>query len=103
MKPSVPYKPHLLKELRDPREAVAYLQDALEDEDPRVFLIALRDVVQAQCGMAKLARNALLSREHLYDLLSERGNPAFQTLRTLLLALGFQLTLTVPKKLKEAA
>ena len=103
MKPSVPYKDILMKELRDPREALGYLQAALEDPDPRVFFVALRDVVQAQHGMTKLSRNAKINREHLYDLLSKRGNPGFLTLQNILAALGYKLSIVQNGHLKKAA
>lgn len=41
------YQEFLLENLQDPREAAVYLKAALADEDERVFLIALRDVLQA--------------------------------------------------------
>ena len=103
MKPSIPYKNTLLEELRDPREALGYLQAALEDPDPRVFLVALRDVVQAQSGMTKLSRHAKINREHLYDLLSKRGNPGFLTLQNILAALGYKLSIEQTRPLKKAA
>ena len=46
------YKEHLFERLQDADEAAAYLNAALEDEDPRVFLLALRDVTDASGGMS---------------------------------------------------
>jgi probable addiction module antidote protein len=103
MKPSVPYKDILIKELRDPEEALGYLQACLEDTDPRVFLIALRNVVQAQCGMSKLSRHSRINREHLYDLLSKRGNPGFLMLQKILSSLGYTLTIQRGRNHKKAA
>ena len=103
MKPSVPYKELLMNELQDPQEALGYLQAALEDPDPRVFLVALRDVVQAQCGMSKLSHHAKMSREHLYDVLSKRGNPGLITLHTILSTLGYRLSIERNRNLKKAA
>lgn len=70
MKKSNSYKEHLLKRLRDPKEAAAYLNAALEDEDPRVFLIALKDIAEAHGGLSKLAQETDLNRESLYKTLS---------------------------------
>jgi DNA-binding phage protein len=42
------YQEWLLEKLKDRKEAVAYLNAALEDEDSRVFLVALKDVAEAQ-------------------------------------------------------
>jgi probable addiction module antidote protein len=46
---------------------------SLEDGDPEVFLLALRDIARARGGVAKLAEATQLNREHLYRMLSESG------------------------------
>lgn len=89
-KRSIKYRDHLLKSLKDPEEAAAYLTVALEDEDPRVFLLALKNVADACGGIGKLAKEASLSRESLYKTLSKKGNPKFQNLITLIHSLGFE-------------
>lgn len=91
MKPSKSYREWLLKSLRDPAEAQLYLDAALEERDKRVFLLALRDVAQAQGGMVSLSRRASLNRENLYRALSLGGNPSFLGLGAILNALGFRL------------
>jgi len=93
------YEEALDEDLKDPVEAVGYLNACLEDGDPEVFLLALRDVARAQGGIAKLAEVTELNREHLYRILSENGNPAFSSLETLLDAMGFRLAVA----LKEAS
>jgi probable addiction module antidote protein len=93
---SVDYQEYLMRALKDPREAEAYLNAALEDEDPRVFLLALRNVVQARGGMGKLAARSALNRESMYRTLSKEGNPSLKTLGALLGSLG--LRLAVEKK-----
>jgi len=50
------YKEHLLKVLQDPEEAIAYLDACLEDEDPCVFLSALKDVAEAHAESSKLSK-----------------------------------------------
>lgn len=47
-----------------------YLEAALEGDDPRVFLMALKDVAEAYGGLAKLAKTTGLNRENLYRMLS---------------------------------
>jgi DNA-binding phage protein len=42
------YKEHLFKRLQNPKAAAAYLNAALDDEDPKVFLIALKDIADAR-------------------------------------------------------
>jgi len=93
------YEEALDEDLKDPVEAVGYLNACLEDGDPEVFLLALRDVARAQGGIAKLAEMTELNREHLYRILSENGNPAFSSLEALLDAMGFRLAVA----LKEAS
>ena len=68
---------------------------ALEEDDPELFLLALRNVTEAQGGVARLAEKTKLNRESLYKMLSERGNPEFKSLDLLLHALGFRLALRV--------
>ena len=87
---SVPYDDYLIKSLKDRHLAEAYLNAALEEDDPRVFLLALRNVAQAR-GMSKVAARTKLNRESLYKMLSKRGNPSLQSLGALLDGLGFRL------------
>lgn len=91
MKKSKAYQPDLIESLRDTREAKEYLNAALEEEDPELFLLALRNVAEAQGGVASLAEKTKLNRESLYRMLSERGNPELKSLDTLLHAMGFRL------------
>ena len=88
---SAPYDELLLDMLKDRERALAYLNAALEEQDPRVFLIALRNVTQAQGGIAEVAARSGLNRESLYRALSEKGNPSVQTLTAVLGALGARL------------
>ncbi len=97
MPPSKPYHPELIKALRDPREALGYLNATLEDGDPEVFLLGLRDVAEAQGGIAEVAEVAKLNRENLYRMLSGRGNPELRSLNALLSALGFRLAIAENK------
>lgn len=92
------WEDHLDEVLKDPVRAAAYLDACLEGGDPDAFLIALRDIARARGGIATLAENASLNREHLYRMLSENGNPELRSLEALLDALGFRRSIT----LKEA-
>ena len=87
------YKEHLDKRLKDPEEAAAYLNAALEDEDPGVFLIALRDIAHANGGMTQVAREAHVNRESLYKTLSLKGNPTLSNFKALLRAVGLSITI----------
>jgi probable addiction module antidote protein len=97
MKKRTAYQPDLIESLRDAGEAKEYLNAALEEDDPELFLLALRNVAEAQGGMGQLAEKANLNRESLYKMLSERGNPELRSLDALLHALGFRLAVTATR------
>ena len=90
--PAVDYKIGLLKRLAEPKYAIGYLNAALEDEDQRVFLLALRDVAEAR-GLSQVAREAQLNRENLYRMLSPNGNPQLSSLTARLRSLGLRLAI----------
>lgn len=87
----VDHRVQLLKDLQDVDECVGYLNAALEDEDPNVFLLALKDVIDAQMGMTSIAKETGLNRESLYRMLSKRGNPRIKSVSTLLQPLGLHI------------
>lgn len=88
------YKEHLLKSLQDPKEAAAYLDACLEDEDPHVFLLALKDVAKARGGMGQLSTKSSLNRQSLYRSLSKTGNPKLGNVCTILASLGLEFHIT---------
>ena len=91
------YHEELIEYLRDHDEAVAYLNAAWEEslkgdeESQQLFLLALRNVAEAQGGLGKLAKKVRIRREQLYRILSPRGNPGLKLIRPLLTALGVNL------------
>lgn len=85
------YQAQLVHSLKDPEEAAAYLSAAFEEIDKELFLLALKNVADAQGGLSRLAEISGLNRENLYRMLSNKGNPEFYSLVTLLDSLGFQL------------
>jgi len=97
------YQKDLLESLKDPCEAAAYLNAAIEDGDRAVFLLALRNVAEAHGGMTALAEKANLSRESLYKMLSKKGNPEIKSLYTLLHAMGLRLAIEAGQHPCEAA
>ncbi|HXZ14092.1 MAG TPA: addiction module antidote protein [Candidatus Sulfotelmatobacter sp.] len=92
-KASVTHHEAIVRRLRkDPKFAAEYLKAALEDDGgPRVLLIALRHLAQAQ-GIAKVAKAAGIERESLYRALSVNGNPRLSTLVAVTKAIGLRLT-----------
>ena len=97
------YRESLLESLRNPEEAAQYLNACLEDEDARVFLLALRDVADARGGIRSLSRDAHLNRESLYRMLSKSGNPSLDSLAAVLSACGLRLAVqsTEPRRGKR--
>lgn len=67
-----------------------YLNAALEDENPDVFLRAIADVAKAR-GMSRLAADSGLGRESLYKALAPGAKPRYDTVLKLLKALGVEL------------
>ena len=97
LKRTVSYDEGLLKALKDPEEARAYLEVALDECEASGeidgLLLALRDVAQAQGGVGALAERSGLNREHLYRVLSSRSKPKIDNLMAIVSALGFRLRL----------
>src|SRR4030042_4780481 len=79
--------------LDDEEVIVEYLTAALEDPNPDIFLVAVRDVARAR-GMAQLARDTGLGRESLYKALAPGATPRYETVLKLVRALGVELHAT---------
>ena len=79
-------------EYLDSDEAIgAYLEEALETEDPAFIAHALGTVARAR-GMSQIAKETGLSRESLYKALSTEGNPEFSTVVRVMKALGLRFS-----------
>ncbi len=88
----ISYDEHIAKYLSNKKNIEAYLNAALEEEDPRAFLLALKDVIKVCCGgVGEVAKFTKRSREQLYRTLSDKGNPTFTNLISLVDAVGFQI------------
>lgn len=106
MKPTIDYQENLIKHLKDAEAASIYLTTAFEEGDRELFLLALRNVVEARGGVAKLAKVSKLNRVHLYRILSKKGNPEVYTLGMILEALGLRLAVLTSQsraKMRKAA
>jgi len=94
-KPYANYNEYLLEELQNPEFALEYLNETLKDEHPGVFLLAMKHVLEAQGGdMSSVAKQAELNRQNLYRILSDKGNPRWDSLTALFDALNLQVTLS---------
>jgi probable addiction module antidote protein len=77
----------------DSSEAVsAYMEEAMETEDPAFIAQALGTVARVR-GMSEIAKQAGLSRESLYKALSPEGNPEFGTVLRVMHALGLRFSI----------
>jgi probable addiction module antidote protein len=70
---------------------VAYLEEALDTDDPAFIAQALGTVARAR-GMSQIAKDTGLSRESLYKALSANGNPEFSTVIRVMKALGLKFS-----------
>jgi len=89
------YNSWQLEKLTNPETAAAYLSAAISDS-PEMFRKALRNVAQSR-QMAKVAREAGVTRESLYRATSEIGNPTLETLDSVLQVLGLEIEIVVAR------
>lgn len=69
----------------------AYLDAWLEDGTPDELRAALATVARSK-GISDLARRSGVSRPGIYKALGQDGNPSFETIRSILSAMGLRLT-----------
>lgn len=93
------YQNELLKALRDPVEAAAYLNAALEERSYELFLLAVRNVVKAR-GIKKLPEEGRLNQELI---LSENGNPQLSSLSVILDNIGLRFAVEVKETVSAAS
>ena len=76
--------------LETDEDMAAYLEAALEENDPGLVAAALGDIARAK-GMTQIARETGSGRESLYKALSPGGNPEFATVLKVMNSLGLSL------------
>ena len=79
--------------LDDDETIAAYINAALEEDDPDAFLAALKTVARAR-GMTQLAKDTGLGRESLYKALAPGAKPRYDTMLKVIRALGITLHAT---------
>ncbi len=99
-KPYVDHQEWLLKSLKDPEMASEYLNAVLEEGDKQLFLMALKNVVDAQGGMTKMSDKSKINRVSLYKMLSKNGNPGFENILRLLQIAGIRFRVTPQSRRK---
>ncbi len=76
--------------LDDDETIAEYLTAALEDPNPDMFLVAVKNIARAR-GMRQLAKDTHLGRESLYKALSSGAKPRYDTVLKVVRALGIKL------------
>lgn len=76
--------------LRTDADIATYLNDAYEDNDPMVFIIALGDVAKIK-GISVISKATGLNRESLYKTFSGKVKPKWDTVAKVLKALDVHL------------
>jgi probable addiction module antidote protein len=84
------YNQWRLEKLSSPEQAARYLNAAKRDSK-EALLDAVKNVIQAN-QVARVAREAGVARESVYRSFSAEGNPTFDTLDSVLAAVGIKIT-----------
>ena len=91
------YREYLIDIFTDRDEAIGHLQVALEDYQTHgntdIFLFLLETVVEAQGGIAELAKQTDTKPHVLSDALTRDDVPLIDRLGTILKALGYRLSI----------
>ncbi len=87
----------LIEKLANREKAISYLQISLEeyliDGDTPFFLKGIRNVIEAQGGVEKVAKQANLAPKTLSEFLSNGDTLQLGTFSAILKALGWQLSI----------
>lgn len=75
----------------DPTLALSVINSILQDGNQAELLTVLRQLAQASGGVPAIAKTAQLNPTQLYRTLSSKGNPALDSLLSILRALGLRL------------
>ena len=90
----MPTKDHKASDyLQTPEDIAAYLNAAIEDmgDDPRLLMMAFRNVAEARGGVSEVARQANVDRVALSRALSGKRTPRLDTLAKVSAACGVKL------------
>ncbi|WP_341792908.1 transcriptional regulator [Rickettsia endosymbiont of Ceutorhynchus obstrictus] len=86
---------YLREKLQNEEILVEYVNTALEqyflDHNKELFLATLKEAIIARGGITKVSKEAHINRQHIYKMLSSKGNPSFDNIGSLLTILGLQL------------
>jgi len=85
----VSQKEHMAEFSKD-KAAVRELLSQSVFEEPAVFRLVLKDLIEATGGVGALSEKSGLSRVAIYEMISEKGNPRFSSISKVVRA--FNLT-----------
>lgn len=88
--------------LNNAEAIAAYLEAYLEDGSPTELREAL-DTVARSHGVSDLSRRSGMSRPGIYKALGQDGNPSFETIRSILSAMGLRLTVEPAERESQPA
>ncbi len=94
-----------LEDYIDSEERARGVLEAAAEEDPGdgTVICSVLSAIAKSKGMSALARDTGLNRGHLYEALSENGNPSLATVMKVAFALGLRLRLEPIEKMTEKA
>lgn len=78
--------------LKTLEEQIAYLEAAIDEDDPSFIATAIGDIAKAR-GVSQFAKETGLSREAIYKSFRPGGNPTIETVHKATKALGLKLKL----------
>ena len=91
------WRDFLMEQLADPEAAIDYIQVSLEeyqaDGDISFFLKEIQTVIEAQGGVAEVAKRTATAPDTLSKILSSEEAPYLDTFATILKALGCRLSI----------
>lgn len=99
------YQEYLIESLKDPDEAAAYLEAALEEGDDSLLQIALKNVIEAKIALNESndADNSLLELQGLIEQLTEQPKLNLLSWFKVLNALGLKLSITPSRSEHQVA
>lgn len=98
------YKELVKNDLKTESNLRLYLNIAIEEYlqtgDKGQFLSSLRLASEIKVGLTELSKQTKLQREHLYTMLSKKGNPSFENIIKIIKALGYDLAIKPRKEIQ---
>ncbi len=93
----MPVKPYKAADhLKTPEDVATYLNVVIEEmDDPRLLMIAFRNIAEARGGVSEIARRIAMDRVALSRALSGRRNPRLDALAKIAEACGVRLQFSV--------